>query len=242
MNTVTISPTGYQPNEADQGAKELWENIELYNVTPLQLERIRMSMIFLSMASDRQITEEFLEYALSSQKTANYHIAILDYIINSHHKYALDSIPMIEETIGILANQMKDLSGDLEILKNHFHTIKGILEKHFTLEESLLFRFIRILVYSYKNKLSMPGAPFVSVSNYVRKMEADDLKVNIELNAISELCTGLDKIEIPEVQMLSAKLNEFRDDLLVHIYLEDKILYPFTMVIEKRLNGNGKKS
>lgn len=180
----------------------------------------------------------FLETALSSETPGIYLQALLEYILNSHHKYALDLIPTIEGIIKNLANEAPDIRREINSLKDHFKTILEILDNHFLFEETVIFRYMKILIFAFKSKLTRQSAPLISISNSMKKIEADEEKIKTELNHISEIGSMLTEKNLPYLHLLTDSLITFRNDLIVHMFLEERILYPFTLEIERRIKQN----
>ena len=162
---------------------------------------------------------------------------LMIYIENVHHNYVRESLPLISE----YANKVAKVHGHhyTEVVKINqlFHEVANELLSHMQKEEQVLFPYIKQLVDTKKTGNKAVTAPFGTVNNPIRMMEqehesAGDIFKEIALltnnyTPPAEACNTF--------KALYAKLNEFEQDLHQHIHLENNILHPKAIALEKQL-------
>ena len=162
---------------------------------------------------------------------------LMIYIENVHHSYVTESLPLISE----YANKVAKVHGHhyTEVVKINqlFHEVANELLSHMQKEEQVLFPFIKQLVDAKKSGNKTVTAPFGTVNNPIQMMEqehesAGDIFKEIALltnnyTPLAEACNTF--------KALYAKLNEFEQDLHQHIHLENNILHPKAIALEKQL-------
>jgi len=104
-------------------------------------------------------------------------------------------------------------------------------------EENILFPYIKYLVTSQKQKTVWSAPHFVTVVNPINMMEHEHETVGDLLKQIALISN---KYTPPEwacntFKALYAKLDEFEQDLHIHVHLENNILFPKAIEIEKSL-------
>lgn len=160
-----------------------------------------------------------------------------DYIINTHHQYVKDNAPFILE----LANKVARVHG-----ANHPEMIKvaeifaGVateLTLHLMKEETILFPFIKELAIAQTEGGKLPASAFGKVSNPIQMMEMEHEEAGDALKIIRELTNNfsLPPDACNSYTILYKKLDEFENDLHVHVHLENNILFPKSIQLEKQL-------
>ena len=109
---------------------------------------------------------------------------------------------------------------------------------HMVKEERVLFPYIKELVSANNNSQPLHAAHFGTVQNPINMMEMEHEMVGKNLAAIRELTNDY---ELPEdacasYSLLYRLLDEFENDLHLHVHLENNILFPKALDIEKQLN------
>jgi len=159
-----------------------------------------------------------------------------EYIIKRHHRYVHDSIPILNKNL----NKICDVHGEhhpelLEVNDLFTHSV-GALIKHMQKEELMLFPYIQRLEQAFINKSELPGSPFGSVSNPIAMMIEDHQQEGDRFDQISKLTR---KYKVPEdacttYELALNQLKEFEIDLHRHIHLENNILFPKAIELEKK--------
>jgi len=162
---------------------------------------------------------------------------LIDYIVNNHHIYVNRSLPVISTHADKVASKHGENHPEVETIARLFADIKNELEAHMQKEERMLFPYIKHLqeLESSSGEASYP--PFGTIENPIRMMEMEHDaagRIMEEINSLSSSYT------VPEdacttYRVLYQELKEFEDDLHVHIHLENNILFPKAIQLEKKL-------
>ncbi|PKH51372.1 iron-sulfur cluster repair di-iron protein [Tenacibaculum sp. Bg11-29] len=162
---------------------------------------------------------------------------LMIYIENVHHTYVKESLPLISE----YANKVAKVHGNhyTEVIKVNelFHTVANELISHMQKEEQILFPFIKKLVEAKKTEKKNIIAPFGTVRNPIQMMEHEHESAGDIFKNIAELTNNYTppKEACNTFKALYAKLDEFEKDLHQHIHLENNILHPKAIALEKKL-------
>lgn len=157
---------------------------------------------------------------------------LIDHIVNIHHKYVTESIPLILQ----YSNRVAKVHGHhyTEVVKINelFQQVADELTAHMKKEELVLFPYIKGLV---AGDTSQP--PFRTVNNPIRMMESEHEEVGNIFKTIAELSNNY--TPPPEAcntfRALYSKLEEFEQDLQLHIHLENNILHPKAIALENNI-------
>ena len=163
-----------------------------------------------------------------------------DYVVNTHHAYCRDSIPFIVE----IANKVGRVHGgrhpELVQVAQVFARIAQDLILHMSKEEKILFPFIKQLVLAKKSGAAVESNPFGGVLSPIRVMEMEHEQAGEDLVTIRELTSGytLPADACNSYTILFKKLEEFENDLFDHVHLENNILFPKAIQLEKQLTNS----
>lgn len=162
---------------------------------------------------------------------------LADYIVNIHHKYVKESLPFMIE----LANKVGSVHGNqhpemIEVAKI-FNNLANDFQLHLMKEENILFPHIKELVKAKKEGKTLPRASFGKVDNPTQMMEAEHEQAGEDMGAIRSLTNNY---QLPvdacnSYQILFKKLAEFENDLFNHVHLENNILFPKSIALEKEI-------
>jgi len=162
---------------------------------------------------------------------------LADYIINTHHQYVKENIPFISD----LANKVAKVHGEAhpEVIEvaRIFNKIGKDLSLHLMKEENLVFPFIKELVIEKKSGISFPSLSFDDMNTPVQILEMEHELAGEDMSTIRTLT---DQYALPEdactsYTILYKKLQEFENDLFNHVHLENNILFPKAIQLEKEL-------
>ncbi|MBC8266685.1 MAG: iron-sulfur cluster repair di-iron protein [Flavobacteriales bacterium] len=160
---------------------------------------------------------------------------LINHILQTHHVYVKESTPIILE----FANKVAKVHGhahpeNIEIAKL-FNEVAIELQQHLMKEEGMLFPHIINLAIANRNKEQI-SVPFGSVQNPIRMMEHEhDTAGNIfkEIEKLSNNFTPPSHA-CNTYKALYHHLKAFQDDLHIHIHLENNILFPKAIAMEKQ--------
>lgn len=200
---------------------------EVCNTKGIDVEKVKAELATLDGAESAN--------ALAFDK---WDIAFLsDYVINTHHTYVKENIPFISE----LANKVAHVHGDRhpEVIKvaEIFSQIAKDLGLHLMKEENILFPFVKQLAEAAKSGKKVSPAPFGTVKNPTQIMEMEHEQAGEDMSAIREVTNGyaLPADACTSFTILYKKLQEFENDLFTHVHLENNILFPKAIALEKEL-------
>jgi regulator of cell morphogenesis and NO signaling len=167
---------------------------------------------------------------------------LIDYIIEVHHSYVSKSMPVIFAHSQKVAEAHGENHPEVIKIADYFSTIKDELEAHLMKEEKMLFPYIKKLVEVKKNNLEQEVPPFGAVVNPIKVMEAEHENAGLLFAEIKRLSNGYNPPEdaCTTFKVLYQELNEFEQDLHTHIHLENNILHPKAIELEKNLNKQKK--
>ncbi|SMD01627.1 iron-sulfur cluster repair di-iron protein [Pedobacter nyackensis] len=162
---------------------------------------------------------------------------LTDFIINTHHQYVKENTPFIME----LANKVAKVHGGQhpETLRiaQIFCQVGADLMLHMSKEERILFPFIKELVAVQHQGGSVPTSAFGKVSNPIQMMESEHEQAGEALQTIREITNNftLPPDACNSYTILYKKLDEYENDLHRHVHLENNVLFPKAIAVEKAL-------
>lgn len=174
----------------------------------------------------------------SSHDYNNWDIGFLaEYILNTHHKYVKQAIPVIYEYTQKVAKVHGENHPEAIKIAEKFLIISDELNRHMCKEEDILFPYIKHLSEAKKSGMKIEPSPFGTVGNPINLMEQEHELVGELFHDINELSFNYTPpVDACTTYKLSyAKLKEFEDDLHQHIHLENNILFPKAVKLEKEL-------
>ena len=162
---------------------------------------------------------------------------LIDHIINIHHAYVEESIPILFQ----YANKVAKVHGhhykEVVQINDLFTEVAQELSAHMKKEELILFPYMKQLIKADNEGKLLSPPPFGSVNNPIQMMEHEHENVGDIFKTISELTNNYTPPEgaCNTFKALYAKLEEFEQDLHLHIHLENNILHPKAILLEKKL-------
>jgi len=163
---------------------------------------------------------------------------LVDYIINTHHIYVMKALPNIFAHAEKVASRHGENHPEVNSIFDLFSNLKEELEAHLQKEEKMLFPYIKSLVNLKKNNVEMQYPPFGTVKNPVNVLEHEHENAGEILGLLKTLSNNYSTPEdaCTTYKVLYSELNEFESDLHTHIHLENNILFPKAIKLEKELN------
>jgi regulator of cell morphogenesis and NO signaling len=164
---------------------------------------------------------------------------LADYIYNQHHKYYYTEEPAITGLVNKVADHHGGTNNSLLALRSTYNVLIKELNTHFMKEEKVVFPFIKSLVQA-KNTGDRSLLPQqMALSEPIRIMESDHEAAG---EILEQIRTLTDNYTPPanacnSYQFMFKKLKELDEDLHQHIHLENNILFPKALAIEKELRN-----
>lgn len=162
---------------------------------------------------------------------------LADYIEKKHHRYVEETVPLLRQYLKKLVAVHSNAAPYLSELSALFTESSGNLVQHMKKEELVLFPFIRKMAETQAAGAALAPPHFGTVENPIAVMQ-DDHEQEGEHFRKMELISG--GFTIPEwacntFAVTMNLLREFQDDLHMHIHLENNILFPKALELERTL-------
>ena len=165
---------------------------------------------------------------------------LIDYIINVHHQYVGEAIPFLAELTHKVAYTHGDNHPELIEIEKLFQDVSQELALHMQKEEMILFPYIKEMTEARKNGTLPPYPAFGTIANPIHMMEAEHTSAGSAMETIEELSKGFTPPvdACPSYQIMFAKLQEFQQNLHQHVHLENNILFPKAIQLEKSFRAS----
>lgn len=190
-----------------------------------------------------QLVEELQNLDLTARKGINFNDLplneLIDHIVEKHHKY-------VEANIGLLIQYSSKVvkvhgTNNPQLIKvdKLFQEVAGELASHLKKEELILFPFIKKMLIAEREKSPISIPHFSTVENPIKMMEDEHEEAG---NIFKEIARITNNYTPPAhacntFRALYDKLDEFEQDLHQHIHLENNILHPKALKLEKKLRS-----
>ncbi|MEI2758169.1 MAG: iron-sulfur cluster repair di-iron protein [Bacteroidia bacterium] len=162
---------------------------------------------------------------------------LADYIEKKHHRYVEEKIQEIKPYLDKICKVHGEHHPELYEINQLFNDSAGELAMHMKKEELILFPAVRRMVKAQMQKTTPERPQFGSVNNPIKMMMHEHNNEGERFRKIEELSN---KYNPPQdacntYRVSFAMLKEFEDDLHLHIHLENNILFPKALELEKHI-------
>ncbi len=160
---------------------------------------------------------------------------LADYIVNMHHSYVRKTIPDLHTYAAKVASVHGGRHPELLAISQLTDEICEELSSHMVKEETVLFPYIKQLVAAKNNRSQFQVESFKSVQSSISMMEHEHEIVGRKLEQIRTLSNNyaLPEDGCASYSYLYKTLEEFENDLHIHVHLENNILFPKSIDLEK---------
>lgn len=162
---------------------------------------------------------------------------LVDYIINNHHRYVRNMIPVISMHLEKVASAHGKKHVETIEVSKIFSTVYKEFKQHMMKEEEILFPYIKYLVKvkNGENKFEKPY--FGKIGNPINMMELEHQSAGEDMYAIRRLLNNytLPSDACDTFRIMLRELKEFEEDHHKHLHLENNILFPKAIVLEEQL-------
>ena len=153
---------------------------------------------------------------------------VADYIVANHHSFVRQALPALLTHTRKIASVHGGSHPELLEVATIFQGVAEEMTSHMMKEEEILFPYIAGLAMASRSEGSVPSAPFGTVRNPIRMMEAEHESVGDAMARIRELTDGY---RVPAeacttYRVCLQELDAFERDLHEHVHLENNILFP----------------
>ena len=161
---------------------------------------------------------------------------LVDHIENIHHKYVEQNTSIVLQYAAKVAKVHGHHYVEVVRINDLFIEVANELTTHMKKEELILFPFIKQLIKAEEKgeKVNLPH--FGTVNNPIAMMEDEHENAGDIFKEIKKISNNFTPPEgaCNTFKALYSKLEEFEQDLHQHIHLENNILFPKAVLLEKQ--------
>jgi regulator of cell morphogenesis and NO signaling len=191
--------------------------------------------------SSEQVMEKLAEASRQpvEEDTAQWQTAplagLVQHIVSKHHKYVRQELPRIEQLAGKVFTRHGQAHPELEKIRDAFLQLNNELSAHMMKEEQILFPYIARVEHALQSRQPLPESCFGTVLNPIEVMVQEHDAAGALLAEIRSLSGNYTTPPeaCPSYIALFTGLQEFERDLHQHIHLENNILFPRALDMEK---------
>ena len=163
---------------------------------------------------------------------------LIAHIVDTHHVFTKGEIDRLQALTGKVLNAHGGNHPELVHVAELMDRLCADLKPHMFKEERVLFPYIVALSEAADRRQTPPFPPFGTVNNPVRMMMREHDTVGDILRELRALTCDF---TVPDdacisYQTLYQSLENFEKDLHQHIHLENNILFPKAMDLERAFN------
>ncbi|MBA3900044.1 MAG: iron-sulfur cluster repair di-iron protein [Bacteroidetes bacterium] len=187
---------------------------------------------------EKELKKVEVQPNVTSQNFQEWELDFLaDYIVNTHHKYVENSLPALFEYTQKVARVHGNSHPETIQIADLFFTVRNELICHIGKEEGILFPYVKQLVQAKKHNTALEKPNFGTVQNPIDVMEHEHDSAGEIFRSIRLLANDFSPPEdaCTTYKLSYSKLEEFDKDLQQHIHLENNILFPKALKLEKEL-------
>jgi regulator of cell morphogenesis and NO signaling len=162
---------------------------------------------------------------------------LVNHILTTHHAYIRSSLPTIGRYLSKLVEGYGRRHPELVRIAASFDQVGRDLLQHMMKEERVLFPYIRELAAGEGG--AHAPSPFGTVENPIRMMEREHRDAGDEVQVIRELTNGYTPPAdaCTTYRVCFAELAVFERDLHRHVHLENNVLFPKAVELERTSVG-----
>jgi len=162
---------------------------------------------------------------------------LAEHIVGTHHEYLKRELPLLAGRLAKVYRIYNERYGPTLVgLPETYDGLRSELEMHMMKEERILFPNIAAAEQAVAASGRMPPQPFGSFANPIAMMEREHDSAGGALVRIREI-TGnfaLPDYACATYRALMKGFEELEQDLHLHIHLENNILFPRTLEMERK--------
>ncbi len=160
---------------------------------------------------------------------------LADYIVNTHHSYVKKTLPDLVQYSAKVTKVHGGGHPELSRINELVEEINAEMSSHMIKEEKVLFPYIKEMARAVEADKAVPVAGFGSVQSPINMMEMEHDIVGRNLEEIRKLANDytLPADGCASYDLLYKMMVEFEGDLFIHIHLENNILFPKAIEMEK---------
>lgn len=159
---------------------------------------------------------------------------LTDYIVQTHHHYVKETSVIIDQLADKVAQHHGNNHPELYELSQKTHAFLIDMDSHMMKEEKILFPQIKLLVQQKRGHQDVTIAQGI-ISAAIKMMITEHEVSGEDLRFFKKLTNeySLPADACNSYAYLFDKMKEFESDLLLHIHLENNILFPKALALEQ---------
>jgi regulator of cell morphogenesis and NO signaling len=162
---------------------------------------------------------------------------LIGYIVTNHHGYVRKAIDTIRSHTRKVSEVHGERHPEVKPIAETFENLAREMTQHMAREEQVLFPYIADMVAAARGGRPAPPAPFGVVANPIRVLETEHVAAGDEMASIRNLSGGYTPPEdaCTTFKVAYQELRAFEADLHQHVHLENNILFPKALALERQL-------
>lgn len=163
---------------------------------------------------------------------------LADYILNIHHRYLHKALPDANEYVNRFLDGHRQKFPELAELEKIMQRMMKEIPPHMKKEEEVIFPYIKQIYHAWRHKESYASLLIRTLRKPVEEvMKGEHESVGKQLHRMREITNNY---TIPANACVThrvtfAKLRELDNNLVQHIHLENNILFPKAIAMEKEM-------
>lgn len=163
---------------------------------------------------------------------------LADYIVNVHHQYLKKALPQVDDLVAHFTDGHRKKYSYLDELHGTTNRMVKQMLPHMEHEEKVIFPYVRQIQHAYQHSEPYAGLFVKTLRKPIELMMAQEHET-----------TGKDLLKLRELtnnytppssaclthKVAFSKLKEVDCDISRHLYLENEILFPQVVEMEKKL-------
>lgn len=160
---------------------------------------------------------------------------LVHHIIQKHHAFVRESLPRISARLEKVCGKHGQNHPELNQMQATFAGLNEELSMHLMKEEMVLFPYIERAEEALLQKEPLLPPPFGTMENPVRMMMMEHDSAGGALRSMRQASKnyGVPADACTSFQLVYRELQEFEADLHQHIHLENNILFPRALQMER---------
>ncbi len=156
-------------------------------------------------------------------------------IVERYHAALHRALPRIREDLSLVAAQAA--SGSVTMMRLAFGELADQIEAHLSKEEHLLFPALIALAAADRGSGVRPPSPFATVLHPIRMMEMEHARIEGGIGLLRDLASEVAEpvTLMPAWRRCMAALLELDEALRAHHRLENEVLFPRALDLERHL-------
>jgi len=162
---------------------------------------------------------------------------LIDFIVNVHHAYQKMTLSSLDADLTLFAESHSKNYPELEKILAQFLKLSLMILPHNRHEEEIIFPYIKQIENTHRRKETYGNLFVRTLRKPLSHIENEHEEIS---NVLREIQTLTNDYTCPahacaKHQVIYKKLREFHEDMMQHKHLENNILFPRAIELEKEL-------